>query len=1026
MFASPLAKKRAAGVLIGLALLALFLAFNRFPKLDTVREDLEVVNAPVVECFQGFCIETEPETPFVQRWWEFSIEYLRLVAVGMTFAFLMAGLTEAFLFPRTASERLAGGVWRGTLRGLAVGPVMTLCSACIAPVAASLWRRGAGVAGTIATVQGSATLNVPALVMVALVFSPMLGGSRVVVSLAAALLIGPLVALMVRDRRGREAEPPEAFDDPARVDSSWPAALREGLGDWARLSLGYAVRLVPVMAAAGFASGLVIQWISPDTVSAYLGNNATGVAVAATLGVLINVPLLFEIPLVALLLLLGMGEAPAAALLFTAAAGGPATFWALARFVPRRAIAAFAGATWAFGIVGGVAILGVGALYPQLQGGLRQPEADVQARASRTVGADRLGMEIPSLSRAAPQVNSPSPPIVGFQPVRVDLPTDSAAAVAVFDYDRDGDNDVFAVDPLARNTRLLRNDGAGQFADATPAAGLAAGVAGTVAAACDLDNDSYRDLYIGAAASAGTDRLFVNNRDGTFGDVTESAFRGAANARDAASIACADVDGDGWLDLYVGVGPGQPGTDVSGGSLPAFYLNRGDLSFDEMAESAGLGGREVVLLGLDGLPADIDAGEHVGLRAAALFFDHDDDGDPDLWIANDGDRLRVYRNDSSPGRPSFTPVARALGVDRVGNWTGLTVGDFDGDADLDVLVLNGGATDLTAPPPNDPSGDCAYHARFSLGTCRHMLLRNDGEIGGAPRFVDVASAIAIAHGAGMQGATESVGVHPFWPSPTGLAALPLGARAAFLDVENDADQDMLWPSYGSPANGQSGEVWQALRFAGGAGLEVTGAGVPSHARNPVALGEFDGDGYTDALVGGGENGDSGLALINSGGGNNWLRLRLVGRTALGESGSNADGVGARVYVVTQPDQLTSPAVQAPVVQVKEVRVGSGLGSNDGGACGLDSPMRPRSPSCTSSGRAAGRSGSAGWPSTRLWRSSSRRISGAIQCRACRGVSDPSTTLRVTGRYAQGHFNLDNGLSALLAFAWKWTFPHIAT
>ena len=168
MLRSSLGKKRAAGVAIGLALLVAFLAFNRFPKLDTVREDLAAVNAPVVECFQGFCIEAEPDTPFVERWWSFSVEYLRLVAMGMTFAFLMAGLTEAFLFPQTARERLTGGIWKGTLRGLAVGPVMTLCSACIAPVAASLWRRGAGVAGTIATVQGSATLNVPALVMVAL------------------------------------------------------------------------------------------------------------------------------------------------------------------------------------------------------------------------------------------------------------------------------------------------------------------------------------------------------------------------------------------------------------------------------------------------------------------------------------------------------------------------------------------------------------------------------------------------------------------------------------------------------------------------------------------------------------------------------------------------------------------------------------------------------------------------------------------------------------------------------------------
>ena len=927
MLTSPLAKKRVTGAVIGLALLALFLAFNRFPKLDTVREDLEVVNAPVVECFQGFCIETEPDTPFVQRWWEFSVEYIRLVAVGMTFAFLMAGLTEAFLFPRSEREPLSGSVWKRTMRGLAVGPVMTLCSACIAPVAASLWRRGAGVAGAIATVQGSATLNVPALVMVALVFSPMLGGSRLVVSLVAALLIGPLVALIVREHDEHSVDAPDLLEAELEDRASWAAVLRDGLGDWARLSAGYAVRLAPIMAAAAFASGLVIQWISPDTVSAYLGNDVSGVAVAATVGVLINVPLLFEIPLVALLLLLGMGEAPAAALLFTAAAGGPATFWALARFVPRRAIAAFAGATWAFGIVGGIAVLGVTALYPQLQGGLRQPDAEPQVRAVRTVGADRLGVESPPWSRSAPRVSTPSLPLPAFRPGPPDLPAVSAASVAVFDYDGDGDNDIFAAGDQAR---LLRNDGAGRFVDATAAAGLASGLAGTAVAACDLDNDGYRDIYVGAASSGGTDRLFLNSRDGAFADVTGSSFGDAANARGAASVACADVDGDGLLDLYVANGPARNGPGASGGSLPALYLNNGDLTFDELAEDAGLGGGQIILLGLDGLPVETDSAEHIGRTAAALFFDHDDDGDPDLWVATDGDRLRVYRNDSSPGSPRFTPVARTLGVDRVGNWAGLAVGDFDGDADLDVLVVNGGAARLAAPPPDDPSGNCAYHARFSLGTCHHMLLRNDGEVGGVPSFVDVTGAVDIT---GAQGAIESVSVHPFWPSPTGLAALRLGQGAAFLDLENDADQDLVWPTTGSPANGQSGGVWQALRAVGNS-FESADATFPSDVGHPLALADLDGDGYADVLAA--TDGGGATALLNGGGANDWLQLRLVGRTALGESGSNADGVGARVYVVTRPDPDAPP-----VVQVRDLRAGSGLGSNGGvglvfGLSGADS------------------------------------------------------------------------------------------
>ncbi len=961
---SPLAKKRVAGAVIGLALLALFLAFNRFPKLDTVREDLEVVNAPVVECFQGFCIETEPDTPFVQRWWDFSVEYIRLVAVGMTFAFLMAGLTEAFLFPRSEREPLSGGVWKRTLRGLAVGPVMTLCSACIAPVAASLWRRGAGVAGAIATVQGSATLNVPALVMVALVFSPMLGGSRVVVSLVAALLIGPLVALVVREHDRHGEDPSQHLDAEPDERASWAEVLRDGLTDWARLSAGYAVRLAPIMAAAAFASGLVIQWISPDTVSNYLGNDVAGVAVAATLGVLINVPLLFEIPLVALLLLLGMGEAPAAALLFTAAAGGPATFWALARFVPRRAIAAFASATWAFGIVVGVAVLGVTALYPQLQGGLRQPDDAPPVEVVRTVGADRLGVESSTSARSAPRVSSPQPPLAAFRPVPLDLPAVGAGVVVVFDYDNDGDNDIYAAAPPGWEARLLRNDGAGRFTDAAADAGLAIGVGGTAAAACDLDNDGYRDIYVGGASNPGTDRLFHNNGDGTFADATNVAFGDAANAREATSVACADVDGDGWLDLFVGNSPAQAGP--GGGFLPslhnALYLNNGDLTFDEVAEDAGVRGGQIITRDLDRQPVSIDAAEPIGQTTVALFFDHDDDGDPDLWVASDGDRLRVYRNDSSPGEPSFTPVARALGADRVGTWTDLAVGDFDGDADLDVLVVNAGLASLAAPPPDQPDGGCAYHARFSLGTCHHMLLRNDGEIGGAPRFVDVAGALNIT---GTQGVIESVGVHPFWPSPTGLSALPLGLGAAFLDVENDSDQDFFWSAAGPAANGQSGGAWQVLRGAGHA-FETPDARAPGDVGRALALADLDGDGYADVVAAG--DGGGGTALLNGGGGNNWLRLRLVGRTALGESGSNADGVGARVYVVTRPD-----ADAPPVVQVRDVRAGSGLGSNAG--LGLDFGLSEATSAITVQ---------VFWPSGRV-----QRLSGVPANQALEIVEPPS-------------------------------------
>ena len=364
MFDTALKKKRVIGIVLLAVILGLFLAFNRIPKLDTVEADLAGVNAPRAECFQGFCINREPEAGFFERWWDFSTSYLKLVTAGMIFAFLAAGITEVFLFPRSGGSGFTGGGFKGVLRGFAVGSSMNLCSACIVPIASAFRRRGAPVETAIAITQGSSTLNLPALVMAALVFTPMLASTRIAVSLVGVLLLGPLVALLLR----RQLSFSDAFrfgraEGPLPELATWRETIGTGLKDWAKASLNYLWRLGPAMILAGIAGGLVIQWITPDTVAAYLGDDVSGIAVAATLGILINVPLLFEIPLVAVLMLVGMGAAPAAALLFGAAAAGPFTLWGLARVMPKKAVAAFAAGTWCLSMVGGVGLLFVGPFF---------------------------------------------------------------------------------------------------------------------------------------------------------------------------------------------------------------------------------------------------------------------------------------------------------------------------------------------------------------------------------------------------------------------------------------------------------------------------------------------------------------------------------------------------------------------------------------------------------------------------------------------------------------------------------------
>ena len=1051
MFNTSLKKKRAIGIVLVLVCIGLFLVFNRIPKLDTVREDLQVVTAPKVECFQGFCIEEDPESSFLSRWWNFSITYLRLVAVGMTFAFVVAGLTEAFLLPKsdsTAGRQFNTG--RGLVTGSILGPVWNLCSACIVPVAGAFHRR-VGAGGTVAMVQGSATLNIPALVMVAFVFSPILGISRVVLSVLGVIVVAPLVASVVTGHFNQGEIPRDSLDSDD-TDSSWGDVLRTGLLDWVKHSFRYLVRLGPVMVIAGFASGLVIQWIDVSLVTTYLGNSLGGVAIAATIGILINVPLLFEIPLVALLLLLGMGTAPAAALLFTAAAGGPITFWGLSKIIPTRAVAVYGTATWAIGLLGGAVLLGTGLLQNEPTAPLRGAMASAFDRQSDS------GYSVREITRASDNWTPPdlaivdgsgrlaspgltetaSEPVVPFSNVARQALVNSSEywsnyvwnyrpGVAVFDFDRDEDLDFFISSESGQPNFLYRNEGDGTFTDIAAIAGVEGKQSyATGAVACDINNDGFQDLYVGAQGMTGTrldfrsalddtadarelrekikDRLYLNSAGGGFTDITDSAFGSAANLRGATSVACADVNGDGWLDLYVANlisedffvfdHPTHPG------HYNMLYKNNGDLTFDEVAKSAGVDGPQILMRDRSGQaviykdpetgaeyegydPTARDAngnriGDPTGRTHGALFFDYDDDGDPDLWVANDGDRLQVYRNDSTRDDIRLTRVGRYMGIDKVGNWMGFGIGDYDGDADLDVLVTNVGYHIRTRPPLEEPAGYCEYHAQFAWGTCLHSLLRNDGTkrvsgVGIVGDFTDVAPATHVTASRYMPpDSLEPENIGPWWEVPTGLASYDFGYGVTFFDMENDGDQDLYWlGSEVASGQGRGGNVYPgAGRMMRGDGqgnfeditirarlLDIMGVEYDSLLPNNqqtqarlrelrvgfhengkgLAHGDLNGDGYVD-LIGTnssgrvhvkGSNSEMVYARgpifvwLNGGGPHNWITLRLKGRMSIDGSGSNADGIGARVYLTSTPEKG-----QPPLVQVQEVRAGSSYLSMD--------------------------------------------------------------------------------------------------
>ena len=179
--------------------------------------------------------------------------------------------------------------------------------------------------------------------------------------------------------------------------------------------------------------------------------------------------------------------------------------------------------------------------------------------------------------------------------------------VAVFDYDRDGDLDFYVTSRGGESNRLYRNAGDATFTDVAAQAGVQATDShstGTVA--CDINNDGYQDLYVGAWGNpddglgfrspqkGNIDSLFLNDGSGGFIDITASALGDAINVRSAISIACADVNKDGWLDIYVGNLMDDDYRAFADYNHPGhynlLYLNSGNLTFAEIAQDAGVSG----------------------------------------------------------------------------------------------------------------------------------------------------------------------------------------------------------------------------------------------------------------------------------------------------------------------------------------------------------------------------------------------------------------------------------------------------
>lgn len=305
------------------------------------------------------------------------------------------------------------------------------------------------------------------------------------------------------------------------------------------------------------------------------------------------------------------------------------------------------------------------------------------------------------------------------------------------DYDGDGLLDLLV---LARGRHtLLKGQPGGGFADVTDAAGLTREGEGESAAWADFDGDGHLDLYIvhwyfeGDESSPKTrDVLYRNNGDGTFTDVTDWLDDERTHGPGFAAV-WFDYDNDGDVDLYVlndkffgnvlwrNDGPGCGGwcfTDVSvasGAHRPADAMGIavGDYDNDGDLDAAFTGTNEIVLLQnrtAQGSPEFVEVTQSAGVAIddgigwGLAFADFDHDGWLDLYVNLGSAEVpgnRMYLNDGDGG---FSDISAASGADDPGYSTGLAVGDYDDDGDLDFVIGNLGDSYRLYANRRDPDG----------------------------------------------------------------------------------------------------------------------------------------------------------------------------------------------------------------------------------------------------------------------------------------------------------------------------------
>jgi hypothetical protein len=460
----------------------------------------------------------------------------------------------------------------------------------------------------------------------------------------------------------------------------------------------------------------------------------------------------------------------------------------------------------------------------------------------------------------------------------------TGCGAAFFDYDQDDWIDIFLVNgwrlegfPKGHEPvcHLFQNNRDGTFTDVTIKASLARSGWGQACCVGDYNNDGWNDLFV---SYYGQNALFRNNGNGTFADVTKEAGLLQDRLRWNSGCAFLDYDKDGRLDLFVGnyidfdvktapapedanctykgivVACGPPGLD---GGKNLLYHNNGDGTFTDVSQKAGMWGT----LGTYALSCGV--------------ADLDQDGWPDIYVANDSTSATFYQNQKDG---TFKDQAIEAGVayspdGKPQAGMGVSIGDYNRDGLLDIVKTNfAGDTDSLYMNLGDGSfDDRTYQAGLGINT---RLL------GWGVSFIDIDNDgwldILVANG-------------HVYPEVDGTQVDAAYAERKYL--------------YRNLRNGQ----FEDVSLTGGSGITAA-----AKARG-FAIGDYDNDGDMDAVVNC-VNAVPQLLRCDSTLNRSWVKIRLVGTR------SNRTGIGAEIKVVAQtgtPVLTAKPATQ--LTQIEAVR-----------------------------------------------------------------------------------------------------------